>query len=121
MDCALVTNASTPAAAVEEITVELAERALEIYAAEEEPWRAEAEPPPEVAERVGEHDQRICRTRGVFHRMPQSFERVLKAAFPLQGAAEVEVGVGVDRAKLDGAAETCLRILGLIQVGQRGA
>ena len=50
---ALVTNASTPATAVEEITVELAEKALESYAAEEEPWRAEAEPPPEVAELLG--------------------------------------------------------------------
>jgi CubicO group peptidase (beta-lactamase class C family) len=50
---ALVTNASTPAAAVEEITVELAEKALEIYAPEQEPWRPEAEPPPEVAELLG--------------------------------------------------------------------
>jgi CubicO group peptidase (beta-lactamase class C family) len=50
---ALVTNASTPAAAVEEITAELAEKALEVYAAEEEPWRPEAEPPTEVAELLG--------------------------------------------------------------------
>jgi Beta-lactamase len=50
---ALVTNASTPAAAVEEITLELAEKALELYAAEQEPWHPEAEPPPEVAELLG--------------------------------------------------------------------
>ena len=50
---ALVTNASTPATAVEEITVELAERAIEIYAAEQEPWQPEAVPPPEVAELLG--------------------------------------------------------------------
>lgn len=50
---ALVTNASTPAAAVEEITGELAEKALELYAAEPEAWRPETEPPPEVAELLG--------------------------------------------------------------------
>jgi CubicO group peptidase (beta-lactamase class C family) len=50
---ALVTNASTPAAAVEEITGELAEKVLELYAAEQETWRPEALPPPEVAELLG--------------------------------------------------------------------
>jgi CubicO group peptidase (beta-lactamase class C family) len=50
---ALVTNASTPAAAVEEITAELVERALELLAPEQEPWQAEAEPPREVAELLG--------------------------------------------------------------------
>jgi CubicO group peptidase (beta-lactamase class C family) len=50
---ALVTNASTPAAAVEEITAELAEKALELYAAAQEPWQPEAEPPSEVAELLG--------------------------------------------------------------------
>jgi CubicO group peptidase (beta-lactamase class C family) len=50
---ALVTNASTPAAAVEEITMELAEKALELYVAEQETWRPEAEPPREVAELLG--------------------------------------------------------------------
>jgi CubicO group peptidase (beta-lactamase class C family) len=50
---ALATNASTPAAAVEEITADLAEQALELYAAEQEPWRPEPEPPPEVAELLG--------------------------------------------------------------------
>jgi CubicO group peptidase (beta-lactamase class C family) len=50
---ALVTNASTPAAAVEEITAELVEKALELFAPEQEPWRAEAEPPREVAELLG--------------------------------------------------------------------
>jgi CubicO group peptidase (beta-lactamase class C family) len=50
---ALVTNASTPAVAVEDITIELAEKALELYAADQKPWRPEAEPPPEVAELLG--------------------------------------------------------------------
>jgi CubicO group peptidase (beta-lactamase class C family) len=50
---ALATNASTPSVAVEEITAELAERALELYAPEQEPWRPESEPPPEVAELLG--------------------------------------------------------------------
>jgi hypothetical protein len=50
---ALVTNASTPAAAVEEITGELAEKVLELYAAAQETWRPEALPPPEVAELLG--------------------------------------------------------------------
>jgi CubicO group peptidase (beta-lactamase class C family) len=50
---ALVTNASTPSAAVEEITGELAEKALELYVAEQERWRPEAKPPPEVAELLG--------------------------------------------------------------------
>ena len=50
---ALVTNASTPAAAVEEITAELLEKALELYAAEQELWRPEAEPPQEIAELLG--------------------------------------------------------------------
>jgi CubicO group peptidase (beta-lactamase class C family) len=50
---ALVTNASTPAAAVEEITAELVEQALELFAPEQEPWQAEADPPREVAELLG--------------------------------------------------------------------
>jgi CubicO group peptidase (beta-lactamase class C family) len=50
---ALITNASTPAAAVEEITADLAEKALEIYWAEQDVWRPEAEPPREVAELLG--------------------------------------------------------------------
>jgi CubicO group peptidase (beta-lactamase class C family) len=50
---AMVTNASTPAAAVEEITADLAEKALELYGAEQDAWRPEAEPPPEVAELLG--------------------------------------------------------------------
>jgi hypothetical protein len=50
---ALVTNASTPSTAVEEISAELVEKALDLYAAEPEPWRPEAEPPTEVAELLG--------------------------------------------------------------------
>ncbi len=50
---ALATNASTPSAAVEEITLELAEQALELFPAEQEAWRPETEPPPEVAELLG--------------------------------------------------------------------
>jgi hypothetical protein len=50
---ALATNASTPSAAVEEITLELAEKALELFPAEQEHWQPEAEPPPEVAELLG--------------------------------------------------------------------
>jgi CubicO group peptidase (beta-lactamase class C family) len=50
---ALATNASTPAAAVEEITGELVEQAIELYPAEREPWRPESEPAKEVAELLG--------------------------------------------------------------------
>jgi CubicO group peptidase (beta-lactamase class C family) len=50
---ALATNASTSSAAVEEITLELAEKALELFPAEQERWQPEAEPPPEVAELLG--------------------------------------------------------------------
>jgi len=50
---ALVTNASTPGRAVEEITGELAEKALELFPAETEAWRAEAEPPSEISELLG--------------------------------------------------------------------
>jgi CubicO group peptidase (beta-lactamase class C family) len=50
---ALVTNASTPATAVEEITAELVERSLELFAADREPWHAESAPPPEVEELLG--------------------------------------------------------------------
>lgn len=50
---AVTTNASTPAAAVETIALELAEKALEVYAAEPEPWRPEKEPPAEVVELLG--------------------------------------------------------------------
>jgi CubicO group peptidase (beta-lactamase class C family) len=50
---ALVTNASTPARAVEEITGELAEKALELFPTETKRWRAETEPPPEVGELLG--------------------------------------------------------------------
>ena len=50
---AVTTNASTPGAAVETIALELAEKALELYAGEPEPWHPEAEPPAEVAELLG--------------------------------------------------------------------
>ena len=40
-------------AAVEKICLELAEKALELYEAEPEPWRPEQEPPPEIAELLG--------------------------------------------------------------------
>jgi CubicO group peptidase (beta-lactamase class C family) len=50
---ALVTNASTPATAVEEITAELAECALELFPAEQMLWRAESAPPPEIEELLG--------------------------------------------------------------------
>jgi CubicO group peptidase (beta-lactamase class C family) len=50
---ALATNASTPSTAVEQITLELAVKALELFPAEQEPWQPEAEPPPEVAELLG--------------------------------------------------------------------
>jgi CubicO group peptidase (beta-lactamase class C family) len=50
---ALATNASTPSVAVEEITLELAEKALELFPAEQAPWRAEGAPPPEVEELLG--------------------------------------------------------------------
>src|SRR5215475_10728107 len=50
---ALVTNASTPGRAVEEITGELAEKALELFPAETEAWRTEAEPPSEISELLG--------------------------------------------------------------------
>ncbi|HZO63294.1 MAG TPA: serine hydrolase domain-containing protein, partial [Gaiellaceae bacterium] len=51
---AVVTNASTPPAAVEEIAGELADRALELYPPDPEPWRPEDDPPPEVAELLGQ-------------------------------------------------------------------
>ena len=50
---ALVTNASTPAAAVEEITADLVEKALELYPTEQDAWRPEPEPPADVAELLG--------------------------------------------------------------------
>ena len=50
---AVLTNASTPSAAVEEVCLDLAEKALELYEAEPEPWRPEQEPPPEIAELLG--------------------------------------------------------------------
>ena len=39
---AVLTNASTPSAAVEKVCLDLAEKALELYEAEPEPWRARA-------------------------------------------------------------------------------
>jgi CubicO group peptidase (beta-lactamase class C family) len=50
---ALVTNASTPSAAVEEITMELLEQALESFAPAQAPWRPEDEPPAQVSELLG--------------------------------------------------------------------
>jgi CubicO group peptidase (beta-lactamase class C family) len=50
---ALATNASTPAEAVEEIAAELVERSLELFPAEEEPWRPESAPPAEIDELLG--------------------------------------------------------------------
>jgi CubicO group peptidase (beta-lactamase class C family) len=50
---AVLTNASTPSAAVEKVCLDLAEKALEVYEAEAEPWRPEQEPPAETAELLG--------------------------------------------------------------------
>lgn len=50
---AVLTNGSTPAAAVETICLELAEQALDINPAEAEAWQPEAEPPAEVQEVLG--------------------------------------------------------------------
>jgi CubicO group peptidase (beta-lactamase class C family) len=50
---AVLTNASTPGVAVETVCLELAEKALELYPVETDPWQPEADPPPEVAELLG--------------------------------------------------------------------
>jgi len=50
---AVLTNGSTPAAAVETICLELADQALELYPAETEAWHPEAEPPADVQELLG--------------------------------------------------------------------
>jgi CubicO group peptidase (beta-lactamase class C family) len=50
---AILTNASTPSTAVESVCLELAEKALEVYALPPEAWHAEAEPPAEVDELLG--------------------------------------------------------------------
>lgn len=50
---AVLTNASTPGAAVEATCLELVEKALEVYPAEVDRWQPEAEPPPEIAELLG--------------------------------------------------------------------
>jgi CubicO group peptidase (beta-lactamase class C family) len=50
---AVLTNASTPSAAVEKVCLDLAEKALEVYEVEPEPWRPEQEPPAEIAELLG--------------------------------------------------------------------
>lgn len=50
---AVLTNASTPGAAVETICLQLAEKALDLYEAPRKQWHAEAEPPAVVAELLG--------------------------------------------------------------------
>ncbi len=50
---AVVTNATTPGAAVETICLQLAEQALELSPTQPERWQPESEPPPEVAELLG--------------------------------------------------------------------
>ncbi len=50
---AVVTNASTPGAAVETICLGLVEKALELLPPEPAAWRPEPEPPAEVAELLG--------------------------------------------------------------------
>jgi CubicO group peptidase (beta-lactamase class C family) len=50
---AVVTNATTPAAAVETICLRLAEEALELWPRPSEPWQPEEAPPPEIAELLG--------------------------------------------------------------------
>jgi CubicO group peptidase (beta-lactamase class C family) len=50
---AVISNASTPPAAVETIGLQLAEQALELWGGEPEVWQPEAEPPSEVAELLG--------------------------------------------------------------------
>jgi CubicO group peptidase (beta-lactamase class C family) len=50
---AVLTNASTPAAAVTELGLGLAERTIELHPREPELWRGHEEPPAEIAEILG--------------------------------------------------------------------
>jgi CubicO group peptidase (beta-lactamase class C family) len=50
---AIVTNATTPAAAVETICLQLVEEAVGLWPEESEPWQPEEAPPPQIAELLG--------------------------------------------------------------------
>jgi CubicO group peptidase (beta-lactamase class C family) len=103
---ALVTNASTPSVAVEEIASGLAEKALELYEPEQDEWRAEADPPPEVAELLG-----IWWTEGVpfvfwweggrLHARPTESDKPrLVAVFEADGPDAFRVAEGRERGEL---------------------
>jgi len=103
---ALVTNASTPAAAVEEITADLVEKALELYGAEQDAWRPEPEPPADVAELFG-----IWWTEGVpfvfwweggrLHARPTENDKPrVVSAFEVDGPDSFRVAEGRERGEL---------------------
>jgi CubicO group peptidase (beta-lactamase class C family) len=103
---ALVTNASTPATAVEEITVELAERSLELFPGEEHPWRGETAPPTEVEELLGiwwtEGTQFVFWwENGKLHARPTESEQPRAVSvFEPAGPGEFRVAEGRERGEL---------------------
>jgi CubicO group peptidase (beta-lactamase class C family) len=103
---ALVTNASTPAAAVEEITAELAEQALELYPADEELWRAEAAPPPEIEELLGVWWAEgtpftFWWEAGALHARPSESDKPRAVSvFAAEGAGRFRVAEGPERGEL---------------------
>ena len=103
---AVTTNASTPGVAVESIALELAEKALDLYAADPEPWKPEADPPAAVAELLG-----LWWTEGTpvvfwweggkLRARPQESDKPrLVSVFEAEGADRFRVAEGRERGEL---------------------
>lgn len=103
---AVVTNASTPSVAVETICLELAEKALELYAPVPDPWQPEPDPPDAIAELLGLWWEEgnpfvFWWEQGRLHARPQDSDKPrLVSVFEAEGADRFRVVEGRERGEL---------------------
>jgi CubicO group peptidase (beta-lactamase class C family) len=102
----VLTNASTPAAKVEELGLRLAERAIELRPRESGRWQPEQEPPAEVAELLGvwwsEGEEVVFAWREgkLEARLVGAAQRVEPSVFAPDGPGRYRVTAGRERGEL---------------------
>lgn len=102
----VLTNASTPAAAVTELALRLVERAVELHPREPELWCGEGQPPDEVGELLGvwwsEGEQFVFRWRDgrLEARLVGASPRVKPSAFEQESPGRYRVATGRERGEL---------------------
>ena len=106
VQAAVLTNASTPAAAVTGLALALVEQAIEEHPRPPEPWRAEQAPPPEVGALLGswwsEGMEFIFRWRGgrLEATLVGASPRVKPSVFAADGPGRYRVTEGRERGEL---------------------